>query len=88
MIQIREDVGNPCIQALSHRVAWGGNCHHSTTRYRQLFALSWETICNVFCCFIFVAKEISPETLAEYNFGPCKKLESSILLTHKLSIPL
>ena len=37
----------------------------------------------VFCCFISVAKEISPKILVEINLGlvACKKIQSSLAYT-------
>ena len=64
--------------ARSYRVACGGKCHLWGTRC-HLFGIPENFLAFfivVFCCFIFVAKERSPNIFVEINLGLCNIQEN------------
>ena len=70
-------LGIQLTQAFSHVVVWGGKCYPLATSF-QLFATPGNLFAIFHWWFIFVAKERSPEILAELNLGLCIILESSV----------
>ena len=58
-------------------IAVGWKCRPWTKGY-QLFATRGKFFAMFFCCFIFLAKEVSPRIWAEHKLGLCNTLESLI----------